>query len=187
MAKSTISEEELLDRLTRVFQDYGYEGASLSRISSATGLERSSLYHRFPGGKDEMAEAVLARVTARFLNELLAPLRDRAPLESKIKETGRRLAAFYDNGRVSCVLDTLSMQGGSRALQHAVDAAYSGWRDAFARVALEAGLSPSRARIRAEEAIMSIHGALVLARATRDGKPFARVISRLPELLTASK
>src|SRR5918993_4126488 len=116
MGKSTVSEEELLDRLTRVFQDYGYEGASLSRISAATGLERSSLYHRFPGGKDEMAEAVLSRVMARF-NEVLAPLRDRASLESKIKETGRRLAAFYEDGSVSCVLDTLSMQGGSRGLE----------------------------------------------------------------------
>ena len=31
---------------------------------------------------------------------------------------------------------------------------------------------------------MGIHGALVLARATSDTKPFARTIARLPELLT---
>ncbi len=58
MPITKVTEEELLDRLTSVFRTHGFEGASLSLISKATGLQRASLYHRFPGGKEEMAKAV---------------------------------------------------------------------------------------------------------------------------------
>lgn len=183
MPKPALPEDDLLDCLTRVFQDHGYDGASLSLISQATGLERSSLYHRFPGGKDQMAEAVVRRVGARFADDVLAPLQRSGPLQTRIRETGRRLAGFYQQGSVSCILDTLSLGGGNSALRAAVARTYNEWRDAFASAAREAGFPPAEARRRAEEAIMNIHGALVAARATGDGKLFARAIARLPDLL----
>ena len=39
--------QELEDRLARVFLDYGYEGASLSRLAAASGLGKASLYHHW--------------------------------------------------------------------------------------------------------------------------------------------
>jgi TetR/AcrR family transcriptional repressor of lmrAB and yxaGH operons len=57
MALATITDAELLTKCTEVFRTYGFEGATMSRISAATGLEKGSLYHRFPGGKEEMAVA----------------------------------------------------------------------------------------------------------------------------------
>ena len=50
MPTTKVTDNQLLDKLTEVFRLYGYEGASLSRISKVTGLQRASLYHRFPGG-----------------------------------------------------------------------------------------------------------------------------------------
>ena len=88
MPAPKITDEDLLERLTRVFQDHGFEGASLSRISEATGLEKASLYHRFPGGKNQMAEAVLAHVGRWFVENLLAPLRETGPVAARIRETG---------------------------------------------------------------------------------------------------
>ena len=61
-----ITDGQLTEALTRVFQTYGYDGATLSRISDATGLQRASLYHRFPGGKEEMAKFVLATCQLRI-------------------------------------------------------------------------------------------------------------------------
>jgi AcrR family transcriptional regulator len=185
MPAPKITDEDLLQRLTRVFQNHGFEGASLSRISEATGLEKASLYHRFPGGKDQMAEAVLAHVGRWFVEKLLAPLHETGPVAARIRETGRRIQAFYEDGRRSCVLDTLSLRDGSRALHEAVGRTYAAWRDSFAAAAREAGLPAGLARRRAEEAIMSVHGALVLARATGDTKPFVRAVAGLPDLLTS--
>ena len=61
-----IEDDVLLDRLAETFKDVGYEGASLSVLSDATGLKKSSLYHRFPDGKAQMAQEVMAQ-TARDL------------------------------------------------------------------------------------------------------------------------
>ena len=57
MPAQKITREDALDRITAVFRKWGYEGATLRMISEATGLGRASLYHHFPGGKDDMARA----------------------------------------------------------------------------------------------------------------------------------
>ena len=51
--------ETYIPSLMRLFRQYGYDGATLSKISQATGLGKASLYHHFPGGKDEMVETML--------------------------------------------------------------------------------------------------------------------------------
>lgn len=184
MALPKLTEQELIGRLTTVFQQYGFEGASLTRISQSTGLEKASLYHRFPGGKDQMAEAVVNFVAQCFISELLAPLKGNGPLEDRIKVCAARIQAYYAKGTRSCVLDTMSLPAGSSDLHSAVESAYKTWTDSFAAASKEAGHSPSQSRQRAEEAVMGIHGALVLARATGNTKPFGRMLARLPELLT---
>ena len=62
MPAPLISRNEVVDRLLAVFQRLGYDGASLAELSHATGLGKSSLYHYFPNGKEEMALAVLRNV-----------------------------------------------------------------------------------------------------------------------------
>ena len=68
-------DEQLLGALSEVFRAHGYEGATLAKVSEATGLQKSSLYHRFPGGKEQMAKAVLDAAAARVAGHVLAPLR----------------------------------------------------------------------------------------------------------------
>ncbi len=50
-----------------------YGGASLAAISQHTGLGKGSLYNFFPGGKEEMAEAVLEQVAIWFQDEVYRP------------------------------------------------------------------------------------------------------------------
>ncbi|WP_163777781.1 TetR/AcrR family transcriptional regulator, partial [Proteus mirabilis] len=59
---------DVLPVLAEVFRAHGYEGASLALISAATGLGKGSLYHFFPGGKEQMAAEVLADID-RWFNE----------------------------------------------------------------------------------------------------------------------
>jgi len=69
--------DQLLGIVAEVFREHGYEGASLSLIGEATGLGKGSLYHFFPGGKEEMARAVIAHIDGWFEDNVFAPLRDR--------------------------------------------------------------------------------------------------------------
>lgn len=54
-----MSKQTHIPPLLDLFRQFGYDGVTLSKISQATGLGKASLYHHFPGGKDEMVETVL--------------------------------------------------------------------------------------------------------------------------------
>lgn len=53
-------EETVLDRAGKVFWRYGYEGASLSALTEAMGINRPSLYATF-GSKEELFRRAFAR------------------------------------------------------------------------------------------------------------------------------
>ena len=57
------------------------------------------------------------------------------------------------------------------------------WIDCLATVAIAAGIDPQTARQRAEDAVLQIQGALVLARGLNDPAIFRRVLQRLPAIL----
>ncbi len=186
MAFAKVSDEDLICAFTDVFRTHGYEGASLSQIATATGLEKASLYHRFPGGKEDMVAAVVNHMNRWFQEHVFTPLEGPGKPAQKIRLIAKCLREFYGDGNKSCVLDTLSLPGGSVALRHNVAAALKAWIQAFAGIAREAGASRAEARERAEQAIVEIEGSLVLARVLRDRRPFHRTIDRLPELLAGS-
>ena len=183
MGLSKIDGEELISTLTEVFRLHGFQGASLSRIVAATGLQRASLYHRFPGGKDEMALAVLKRADRWFGEYILAPLSEPGTAASRVRKMAARLDEFYSGGERSCLLDTLSMGQEETSIRQHVEGSFCAWRDALVGVAREAGLSARAARWWADEALVGIQGALVLARATGDNRAFKRVLKDLPKQL----
>jgi len=184
MARMKIDDTQLLDRISDVFRRYGYEGASLSRLTEATGLQRASLYHRFPDGKEEMAEAALSSVDAHFADDILAPLFEPGEPGSRVRRMATRLKAFHDEGRKACVLDTMSLGDRDDPPRAHVQQSFEAWIAAMTKIAREAGFTPAMAKRRAEESLVQIQGALVFSRATGDRKPFERVIHALPDLLT---
>ena len=162
MAYRTVTDDDLLDRALDLFRTYGFEGVSLSQLSEAIGLEKASLYHRYPRGKDEIVLAVVARVAI----------------------VAEQLRVFYSDGTKPCITDVLSISGGSDELRTTLRIALQAWLKAFAEIAKESGLSASLSRLRAEEAIVRIEGSLVVARVLGDSQPFQRVIKFLPDMLT---
>lgn len=94
MGNEIDSLDEILNRLTRVFREDGYEGASLARLSKATGLGRSSLYHYFPGGKSEMALAVIERSNKLFAEKVIEPLRRNVAPKERLVEMVRNLEGY---------------------------------------------------------------------------------------------
>ncbi|MCC6863002.1 MAG: TetR/AcrR family transcriptional regulator [Bryobacterales bacterium] len=187
MPASKVTDEFLLEKVAEVFRIHGYEGASIRLLSQATGLERASLYHRFPGGKEEMAAAVVARTCEWFGRHVFSPLQAGGSPEERLRRVAANLRDFYRRGTLWCVLDVMTLGGGPDALLARVRAAYSAWLKAFEGIAREAGMSASTARSRAQQALIGIEGSLVLARVTGDSRPFLRVLQDLPALLGAAR
>jgi len=184
MPRPKTTDAELFAALTELFRDCGYEGASLSRISEATGLQRASLYHRFPGGKHEMALAVLRHVHERFAQEILAPLEGREAPSTRVRKVARKIDAFYEGGQRACLFDTLSLGGSTDEVRQAIAGSMQAVAGAFAQIAQEAGHTPARARRRGRDALVRIQGALVVARVSGDCQAFQAVVRELPKLLT---
>ncbi len=177
--------EDAVARLVEVFRQYGYEGATLARLSRATGLGKASLYHHFPGGKEEMAAAVLDSLRHKLETGLLAPLRSKGDPSERLQAMARSVDAYYNHGQQACLLAMLALGEANGLFQAQIQQALNEWIDALAGVAVDAGVDTAIARQRAEDAILQIQGALILAKGLGDTAPFQRVLSALPENLLA--
>lgn len=181
-----IEDDVLTERIGRTFKDVGYEGASLAMIADVTGLKKSSLYHRFPDGKEQMANEVLASVVATLDAELFPTLEGDASVERKVASFVDVMDAVYASGRESCLLNMLCPpRGGTSVRGDAIAGIFRRLIDALAKVAEQAGSSANDARRRAEEALVTLQGSLVVARGVDDPAVFGRALSRLPAILTA--
>lgn len=184
MPETKVHDDALLDRLSGVFRRAGYDGASLSMLAEAAGLQRASLYHRFPGGKAEMAEAVLGRVDAWFVEHVFATLSTDAPPANRLKRMVDALAGFYDGGSMPCLIDTMAVGEGGDLFATHLAATAQRWIDELARLIRGAtGLTKAKARARAEAAVVAIEGALVISRATGDPRPFRRTLREMRSTL----
>ncbi|HUO34383.1 MAG TPA: TetR/AcrR family transcriptional regulator [Candidatus Acidoferrum sp.] len=186
MAMATITDAELLERCTDVFRTYGFEGATMTRLSAATGLEKASLYHRFPGGKKEVALAVAAGVMKWFTANVFDVLKQPGPPQKRLRAAADQLRIFYADGSKSCILDLLSIPAGGPELAAGLKGALQAWQKAFAEVSRESGYSAKEATRRAEDAIIRIEGSLVLSRVLGDSKPFDRALDELSATLIRS-
>jgi AcrR family transcriptional regulator len=186
MANRTITDEAFLSIALELFRTYGFEGVSLKQLADATGLEKASLYYRYPGGKDQIVMAVATDVVAWFQAQVFDPLKGSGSPKKRLAVVIEALRSFYGGGMKPCIMDVLSIPGASPELQAGLKAAMQMWIAAFADVAKECGMTTGVARTRAEEAIVRFEGSLIVARVLEDAAPFERVLKLLPEMLTGN-
>ncbi|MEK7265576.1 MAG: TetR/AcrR family transcriptional regulator [Pseudomonadota bacterium] len=177
----SIGEDELLSRLENVFREVGYEAASLAVLSKATGLQKASLYHRFPRGKAQMAQEVLSAALDCFTQQVIAPLNAAGDPEKRLALAASNLDQYYFGGRKACLLNIFAspdIDGGP--FQPSIRAAFEALLKAFAKIARDGGAPASEARQRAERAVALLQGSLVLSRGLQNHAPFKRFLKELP-------
>ena len=72
MPRTIFEKSDAIILVAEVFRELGYEGASMSNITARTKLSTGSLYHFFPGGKEEMAPIQTWRMTFEIGRETMA-------------------------------------------------------------------------------------------------------------------
>jgi AcrR family transcriptional regulator len=174
--------EEVLGRLMAAFRKHGYDGASLAELSKRTGLGKSSLYHHFPGGKEQMAVEVLAHLD-RTLRPVFDALSDERSPGVKLAGLLDAVSLFYGDGKVACLLERLCASADRSRFAKPLRASFAAFLEAFERLGREAGLSPVVARARAEIAVVRVEGALVVSAGTGDAGVFVRTMRDLRETL----
>ncbi|MEK9968949.1 MAG: TetR/AcrR family transcriptional regulator [Ferrovibrio sp.] len=184
MPAALITREEAVARIAEVFREQGFEGASLSAITEASGLGKGSLYNHFPGGKDDMAAEVLAHVDAWFEAEVYAPLRDAADARAAITTMFASVNGYFRSGRRICLVGAFALDATRDRFAVAVQDYFLRWIAALAACLKRGGARQSRAL--AESAVAGIQGALVLSRALDDPAVFARQLADLQDRLLSA-
>jgi TetR/AcrR family transcriptional regulator, lmrAB and yxaGH operons repressor len=175
--------ETYIPCLLQLFRQYGYEGATLAKISEATGLGKASLYHHFPGGKEEMVTVVLDYLEQRLEQYILQPLQGEGDAFDRLKRMSQSVIERYEGGKQPCLLATLLLGSARQVFQPTLQPLLQKWVDAIAAVLISAGMKKSLARQRGEEAIMLIQGSLILSQGLNDVSLFQRTVKQLPQQL----
>jgi TetR/AcrR family transcriptional repressor of lmrAB and yxaGH operons len=176
--------EDVDRKLTEVFTRYGYDGASMELLSQATGLKKASLYHRFPGGKKDMAAHVIKNVEAWFQENVDDVLQNETvPVSEKLSHALSAIRDLFEDGVRNCPLRMLSACTEASYFQSSIACCFSLLKNGFSKIATENGMDESTAQKKAMEAIINIQGSLVLSRAMNDNAIFITSISAVPQLL----
>ncbi len=176
---------DTLPALAEVFREHGYEGTSLSLISHATGLGKGSLYHFFPGGKEEMASAVLAEIATWFGTNVFAPLEDAEESAQASTAMFDAVELYFRSGERICLLGALALSDGRDRFGSQVRGYFARWVAALAGALTRSGRDRRQAGALAEETVAGIQGAIVLARALDEPDAFSRTMARLRVRLAA--
>ncbi len=177
MAKQKYSKEELLTNLFEVFRQCGYDGASMEVLAKASGLRKSSLYHRFPGGKEQMAQEVLQTVSNWIRVNVQEVSRGPLPLEEKLNKVMKHLFELYEGGKKSCILRSMSTESGLEKFGDLIRSSFQDWHDGFKWLAQEFGKEESHADKFAREGILKIQGSLVLGKGMGEPQLFQETLN----------
>ncbi|GAL97901.1 TetR family transcriptional regulator [Acetobacter tropicalis] len=187
MGEKAAVRNRLLPALGEVFRAYGYEGASVARMTAATGAGKGSLYNAFPGGKEEMAQAVLASIDRWFETAIFQPLRDDPSAPQAIRHMLAQVELYFESGQRICLVGLFALGDERDRFATRIRAYFATWQSTLTQALVRAGHPQPAASTLAEEAIATIQGALVQARAMQDTTLFPRALSRLAaRLITVS-
>jgi len=170
--------ESALPGLAEAFREHGFEGATLASLSKATGLGKGSLYNFFPGGKDEMMEAVLENIDAWFADTIFSPLKKASDPAAAVTAMFDDVTAYFRSGRRVCVVGCLGLNSSGETFAVKVQGYFARWISALAHCLEVAKVPPAMAMDLAEDAVSGIQGAIVLARALGDEASFQRIVHR---------
>ncbi|MFF3334870.1 TetR/AcrR family transcriptional regulator [Streptomyces sp. NPDC002888] len=175
---------------TVLFRRNGYPGTGLKRIATEADAPFGSIYHFFPGGKQQLAEETIRTSGAaygRMVLELLDSVAD--PVESvahAFEAAADDLAAtdYAD----ACPIATVALEVAStnEVLRVATAEVFAEWVVAGAQWFGRWVPDQNAARSLAQSMIMILEGAFVLSRAARDPEPLRVAGRSMATLLRAA-
>lgn len=183
MARTISERSDAVLSLARVFRLHGFEGANLSVISAETGLGKGSLYNFFPGGKEEMARAVLTEVNDWFNTSVYAPLRQSGDAEMHISEMFEATTRYFESRELVCLFGAFALGQELERFATAIRNYFADWIAALESALTRAGHTERAAHGLATDTVAGIQGALIMSRALGQPEVFRESLGRLRDRL----
>ena len=166
---ATDTKDRLLDASGELFRRQGYVGTGVKQILADAGAPFGSLYHHFPGGKEELGAAAVRR-SGRLYARVVAQAMDvEGDLPTRVLAGFRGAAeTMRDSGYAdACPIATVALEasGSSEAIRAACAEVFELWFGGLTATFADAGVAePRRLAI---EFLCALEGAFVFCRALR--------------------
>jgi AcrR family transcriptional regulator len=167
--------QRLVDASAALLQRQGLTGTGIKQILAEAQAPFSSLYHHFPGGKEELATAAIRASGARY-QALVEAVWDEAP------DVISSIAAVFEGAAetleatdfaVACPIATVALEVAStnEPLRLATAEVFDNWITSGAARFEAERISPADARALALSVIALLEGAFVLSQALKTAEP----------------
>lgn len=176
--------QKMIESAIVLFRERGVAATSMRDIVEHGGAPRGSIYHHFPGGKQQLAlEAT--EFAGAFIASLLEALATEEPAVAVEKFVGYWRSTLTDKDFEDGCPITAAAVSGDETLEAraAAGRAFGRWEGALASAITARGVPADRARSLATLIIAAVEGALVMARAQRSDEPLRAVAAELRGLL----
>lgn len=169
------TKDRILDVTAELFRRHGYNGTGLKQIVASANAPFGSVYHFFPGGKEELGEAVVRRAGEMYY-ELVEAIwaANPDPVDGLRDSFVGAAETLRETDYIDlCPIGTvaLEMSSTSEPLRRATADVFEMWIARATSRLTAAGVAASRARELAVEINILIQGAFVFARAMRSTEP----------------
>jgi AcrR family transcriptional regulator len=174
-AERVPTRDRILFAGAELFRRQGYAATGLKQVVAEAGAPFGSLYHHFPGGKEQLGEEVIRAGGAFFLALYEQIAGDAPDVVSAVRDffagAGETLEAtdYAD----ACPIATIAgeVAGTHETLRVASDDVFESWAGAAATDLAAAGIPPDEARALALAFVALIEGGFLLSRAARSTEP----------------
>ncbi|NMM92497.1 TetR family transcriptional regulator [Rhodococcus sp. SRB_17] len=165
----------ILDATAELYRRQGMAATGLKQIAAAANAPFGSIYHHFPGGKEQISEEVIYAEGVRYgllVGHQLAVITDVADGISDIFASAAALLEGL-NYTEACSIETIALEVAStnERLRIATATVFSGWIDALTQWFTGTGLPNDVCRSLALSCLTSLEGAFVLCRSLRSTEP----------------
>jgi AcrR family transcriptional regulator len=174
---ATTTKDRILDTTAELFRRHGYTGTGLKQIVAQANAPFGSVYHHFPGGKEQLGTEVIHR-SGRMYFELFEMVMDNA--DDYVSGTrdffaGAAMTLEATDYADACPIATVALEVAStnEPLRQATAEVFESWITGATERGVAAGLSGAKARETAIYLIAVLEGAFILCRAARSTEALA--------------
>ncbi|WP_446650575.1 TetR/AcrR family transcriptional regulator [Amycolatopsis balhimycina] len=171
------TKERIMAAGAELFRRNGYAGTGLKQIVSEANAPFGSLYHFFPGGKEQLGEEVIRTSGLAYIalfDLFIAPAEDVISGIEAFFAAG--IATLEATGYVEgCPIATVALEvaATNEPLRKATADVFTAWIDAGTEKFARFGLETAAARTLTITAVNNLEGAFVLCRSLRDTEAMA--------------
>lgn len=165
----------LVESAAKLFSQQGFTATGIKAVLAAAAAPYGSLYHFFPGGKQELGAAALTHSGARYrglLESLYPPGADVVEATAAAFVRAAELLEGIDYA-YACPIATIALEVSNtyELMRTAAADAFESWLEVLEQRFTAAGMTDERARDAAVEVFCLIEGAVLLSRTTRSSVP----------------